>query len=154
VLLAPFMAIRHSHRLPFEMASVLRPIARFVPNVPRWGSPFRDRSARRALAKADRFHTFSIHATLSALELIEIVKPKLATITIPTLIIQGKLDAVIEPRAVSWLHEQLGSIDKTLVILPRSDHLIALDRERDQVLELTTNFLLRSEKMVGSTGDR
>ena len=85
---------------------------------------------RRWAASVDRFRTFSIPATLSALELIEIVKPLVPRINTPTLIIQGKLDTVIEPAGASWLHEHIGSTEKTIVGLPRTDHLVALDRDR------------------------
>jgi len=39
-----------------------------------------------------------------------------------TLIGQGKLDTVVEPRNAARLRDGLGSTRKALVILPRSDH--------------------------------
>jgi carboxylesterase len=142
VLLAPFLAIRHSHWLPFDAIAVLRIVSRFWPDWPRRRSPVRDRSARRQLTRINRFSTFSLQATLSALELIEIVKPKVAEIRARALIIQGQCDSVVEPRAVRWLYDHLGSSEKRLVVLPRSDHLLALDLEREKTLALATEFVL------------
>jgi hypothetical protein len=63
-------------------------------------------------------------------------------ISIPTLILQGKLDTVVEPREATWLHDHLGAASKSLVILPRSDHVVAVDRDRERVVALTREFVL------------
>jgi carboxylesterase len=152
VLLAPFLAIRYSGLLPVPPASYLRHLARVFPNLPRRGPAVRDREMRRWAASTDRFRTFNVNAAVSALELIDLVKPCIPSIKTPTLIIQGKLDSVVEPGNAAWLHAQLGATQKTLVMLPRSDHLVALDRDRDQVVALTVEFVLRGgESVSGST---
>ena len=80
-------------------------------------------------------------ATISALELIDEVRPLVGEITTPTLIIQGRLDTVVEPFNARWLHSQLGATTKTLVSLPRSDHLVALDRDRHRAIAATVDFV-------------
>jgi carboxylesterase len=142
VLLAPFLAIRFSHWIPLGPAIYLRYIARVVPHLRRRPPAVRDHEMRRQVADAACYRTFSLGATLSALELIEEVKPIVPTIAIPTLILQGKLDTVVEPRNATWLHGHLGANRKALVILPRSDHLVALDRDRDEFIALTRDFVL------------
>ncbi len=142
VLLAPFLAIRYSGLIPFRPATVLGLLSRVRPDLPRRGPAVRDPAMRRSVAGSDRFRTFSVGAALSALELIEEVKPIIPRIAVPTLIIQGRRDTVVEPRNASELHEKLGSAEKSLVILPRSDHLLALDHEREQVIALTRDFVL------------
>jgi carboxylesterase len=147
VLMAPFLAIRHSGLIPLQPGSYLRHLARVMPNLPRRPPAVRDPEMRRWVAAAAHFRTFSIPATLSALELIEVVKPLVPAITVPTLIIQGELDTVVEPDRASWLHRNLGSTQKTLVRLPHSDHLVALDRERKQVIELIRDFVRGTESI-------
>ena len=142
VLLAPFLAIRYSGMIPLRPLSYLRHVARVIPNLPRRGPAVRDKEMRRWAAGTDRFRTFNVNAAVSALELIELVKARVPEIMIPTLIIQGKLDSVVEPGNASWLHQHLGATEKILVMLPRSDHLVALDREREQVIALTREFVL------------
>ena len=39
----------------------------------------------------------------------------------------------------------LASTEKGIISLPRTDHLVALDRERDQVIAATTAFVLGKE---------
>ncbi|MGC8639503.1 MAG: alpha/beta hydrolase [Isosphaeraceae bacterium] len=143
VLLAPFLAIRYTALVPFRPAMLLRPLARIVPDLPRRPPAVRDSEMRRRAAEAERFRTFNLHAAISALELIEQVKSLVPSITTPTLILQGQLDTVVEPASAKWLYQNLGSTEKELVSLPNSDHLLALDRERDQVVSATLEFLLR-----------
>jgi carboxylesterase len=146
VLLAPFLAIRFTRVIPLHPAKVIRPLARILPNLMRRAPAVRDPEMRKWASKSDRFRTFNLLATLSALELIDHVKPLVPAITVATLIIQGKLDTVVEPAGASWLYRNLGSADKTIVTLPRSDHLVALDRDREQVIDMTKAFILTTEK--------
>ncbi len=142
VLLAPFLEIRYSGLIPVRPELYLRALARFIPSLPRRGPAVRDPEMRRWAAGTDRFRTFNVHAAISALDLIDTVKPLVPAITVPTLIIQGRLDSVVEPGGASWLYEHLGASDKSLVVLPRSDHLVSLDGERERVITLTREFLL------------
>lgn len=141
VLIAPFFAIRYTSRLPFRPVRALRALARLVPDIPRRGPAARDPEARAEVARLDRFRTFSLAAAVSALELIEAVEPLLPAIEAPTLILQGSLDTVVEPSRAAWLLGRLGSPTKRLVLLPRSDHLAVLDRDRDLLREQVLAFL-------------
>ena len=143
VLLAPFLAIRFSGLIPFPPALYMRALARLAPNLPRRAPAVRDPEMKRWAAGTDRFRTFSVKSAVSALELIDTVKPLVPQITVPTLIIQGRLDSVVEPRGATWVHENLGASEKSLVVLPQSDHLVSLDRERERVIALTMDFLLK-----------
>jgi carboxylesterase len=142
VLLAPFLAIRFGHLIPFHPSVYLRPIARVLPDLPRRPAPARDPEARHRLGPIARFRTFSLRATLSALELIEHVKPLVADIYVPTLILQGRRDTVVEPLGAAWLALHLGSTEKKLLYFRRSDHLLALDFERDRVVAASVSFAL------------
>jgi carboxylesterase len=142
ILLAPFLAIRYVGLIPFRPASYIGPIARILPNLPRRSPPARDREARRLLEKVVRFRTFSLKATLSALELIERVKPLVGQIQTPTLILQGKLDSVVDPAGAVWLFNHLSSPDKELSWFLKSDHLLALDHERALVVAMARDFAL------------
>jgi carboxylesterase len=144
VLLAPFLAIRYTPLLPVHPMTGVKGLARLLPNIPRRPPAVRDPAMRQWAADVGHFKTFSLRATESALELIELVKPLVPAITIPTLIIQGRLDTVVEPSGAQWLHRHLGSTEKTLVTLDHSDHLVALDRERDRAVALTRDFVLKA----------
>jgi carboxylesterase len=143
VLLAPFMAIRYTSLLPGRPMIYMRALARMIPNLPRRPPAVRDQAMRQWAAEAGHFKTFSLSASESALELIDQIKPLVPAITVPALIIQGLRDTVVEPAGATWLDRHLGSTDKTLVTLDGSDHLVALDRDRDRVIALTRDFVLR-----------
>jgi carboxylesterase len=145
VLLSPFLSIRYTGLIPLRPISYMRQLARIVPDLPRRPPAVRDPQMRRRAAEASHFRTFSVPAALSALELIDEIKPRFPTIMAPALIIQGRLDTVVEPANAAWLYHQLGSSQKTLVHLSHSDHLVALDRERDQAIGETLKFLHRLE---------
>ncbi len=142
VLLAPFFAIRHLGWLPFRPRAILGPIARVISSIPRRRPAARDPEMRRWAAARDRFQTFSLAATASSLELIEQVEPTLVAIHAPTLIIQGRRDTVVEPSRADWLLARLGSTEKRLILMDRSDHLLALDHDRERVISETLEFLL------------
>jgi carboxylesterase len=145
-LLAPFLAIRYSGLIPLRPATYLRQLARVFPNLPRRPPAVRDPEMRRWASAASCFRTFNVHASLSALELIDVVIPLVPLITIPTLIIQGKLDTVVEPESAVWLHRHLGATHKAFASQPRSDHLVALDRDREQVITMVRAFVLDREE--------
>jgi carboxylesterase len=152
VLMAPFLAIRFSHLIPWHPATYLRQIAQVIPNLRRRPPAVRDPEMRRQVAASAFYRTFSLGAALSALDLIEEVKPLVPGITIPTMIIQGGLDTVVEPRSATWLHKNLGAKQKALVLMHRSDHLVALDREREKVVALTRDFVLGRGELFDGTG--
>jgi carboxylesterase len=152
VLLSPFLAIRYSGLVPWRPSAYLRRLAAVMPDLPRRPPAVRDGKMRRWASGASRFRTFNVHAALSALELIDEIKQRVPEITIPTLIIRGERDTVVEPSGASWLYRHLGAAQKVLVSLPRSDHLVALDREREQVIAVTRDFVLgQGDGARGST---
>lgn len=141
VLLAPFFAIRYLGWLPFRPSPILRAAARRTPNLPRRSPAVRDPIAKAEAARLDRFRTFNLSAAASALDLIETIKPRVGSIQAPALILQGRLDTVVEPSGAPWLHRHLGSAEKHLMQFSNTDHLIALDRDRAQVIEAVGAFL-------------
>ncbi|GIW87145.1 MAG: carboxylesterase [Isosphaeraceae bacterium] len=143
-ILAPFLAIRYTRWLPLRSATAVRWMLKVMPNVPRRGPPVRDPAMRAWVARQERYATFSLAATLSALELIDRIRPEVSKIEVPTLIIQGTKDSVVEPAEARWLHDRLGSARKRLRWMERSDHLVALDFDRAEVVR----------EVLGWVGDR
>ncbi len=140
-LLAPFIAIRHTWHLPIRARACVGLFARFVPDLPRRNPPVRDPAMRAWAKTTERYRTFNMHATRSALELIELVRPVVPSIDAATLILQGRRDSVVEPLGARWLNQRLGGESKRLVMLNHSDHLVALDLDREQVAREVVGFL-------------
>lgn len=150
VLLAPFLAIRYSGLIPVRPRSYLERVARVMPDLPRRPPAVRDAEMRRWAASQSHFRTFSLPSTLSALGLIEQVMPEVPAIQVPTRILQGRLDTVVEPRNATWLDHHLKAEDKRLLWFDRSDHLLALDRERERVAAAALDFVTGREHRESS----
>jgi esterase/lipase len=69
------------------------------------------------------------------------VQRHLRAIRQPLLIVQGRLDTVIDLRGVGALYREIGSLHKELHWLEHTGHLVMLDHEIEQVNTLTLNFM-------------
>lgn len=141
VLLAPFFAIRYMANVPLGAAWYVKHLAKLMPDLPRRRPPVADPVARKQVAQLERYRTFSLPSTLSALELIRLTQPLVPSILTPTLICQGRRDSVVDPAQAASLAASLGSRLKRLVWLERSDHLVALDYDRELLCQEVLRFL-------------
>jgi carboxylesterase len=141
VLLAPFFAIRHRWYYLFRLEQYLNSLGWLLDDVPRFRLPIRDSEVRALAEKVAYFRSFNLTAVRSALELIEQVKGEVASIQVPTLILQPRQDTVVDPDQAVWLYRELGSAEKSLQWLERSDHVLTLDCERETVFAQVCAFL-------------
>jgi carboxylesterase len=71
------------------------------------------------------------------------VRGRLSRINQPILIVQGRLDATVDPSAAETVHREVRSAVQELHWLPDSQHCVIIDRERELVNQLTLDFLRR-----------
>lgn len=145
VLLAPFVRVARPRFLPWSVESILEvaqrtPLLRALRQVPGRPPPLSDRVARRAVQRVAHFKTFNIEAVASALILIRKVMGALFRVDVPTLILQGERDTVVDPQGARTLYEGL-VCERELEYFPSSDHLLLLDEDRDQVMKRAIAFL-------------
>jgi len=69
------------------------------------------------------------------------VKKELATVKTPVLIIHAREDDMTSPKNSEYLYRNIGSADKTLVMLDDSYHMITIDKEKDKVAAEIVGFL-------------
>ena len=139
VLLAPFVHVYKPSWLGVPPEVLLKRLhwLGWVPSAP---TPLRDRAIRRQVDPCKPFTMFSLKATISAKALCALVMPDLAKIAAPTLVLQGARDTVVDPRGAAELIAGLSG-EKRLHVLERSDHLLAIDEERDEVFAEVSRFL-------------
>lgn len=142
VLLSPFLLICRQWYYLLPPEAYLYSLGQWVTDVPRWRLPIRDPVMHQGALKACFFRTFNLVAVRSAMELINRVKPEVPTLSVPTLIMQSRCDSVVDPTGAQWLYATLGSTTKRLVWLTESDHIISLDKEREQVFSEVGQFLI------------
>lgn len=143
ILLSPFLAIKHEWYYLLKPEIYLASVGRLINDVPRLKLPISDKVMRKAAEEAAFFKTFNLLTVKSALELINTIKPLLPQIDVPTLIIQSLKDTVVDPNGARIIYQQLGSKEKKLCWLEKSDHIILLDVERDHVTQEINDFLLQ-----------
>jgi carboxylesterase len=89
---------------------------------------------------------YTVYPLKGARELLRLqrqVRGCLPRINRPILIVQGRLDATVAPSAAETVHREVRSTVKELHWLPDSQHCVIIDREREQVNQLTLDFLRR-----------
>lgn len=89
------------------------------------------------------YDAFPLKAAASLFDLQRIVRSELPDISTPIMIFQGRHDDTIDAMGAVYAHKQIGSVDKELVILNESCHLILLDKQMPQVQEMTNEFIVR-----------
>jgi carboxylesterase len=142
-LMAPFLAIRHRWYYGVRPEVYLGTIGRAFRRLPRRPSAVSDPALRKEVERLIAFRTFNLDAARSALALIRLVRDEVPRITTPTLIVQSRRDAIVDPVGAQWLDHHLGTptADRNLVWLDRSDHLLAVDVERETVIRHIREFL-------------
>lgn len=74
-------------------------------------------------------------------DLIEEIKKILPNIQEELLIIQGRRDHTVQPRSAEYIYEHVASLQKKLVWLEKSGHIVTLDIEREEVFKQIATFL-------------
>lgn len=101
---------------------------------------------RKKYADVDPKYTIGYNATplsgiTSLLDLIAEVSKSLPNITEELLIIQGRRDHTVQPRSAEYIYDHVASVEKKLVWLEKSGHLVTLDIEREEVFKQISAFL-------------
>ncbi|RXT04049.1 carboxylesterase [Ammoniphilus sp. CFH 90114] len=84
-----------------------------------------------------------VRAVVHFRRLVKVLKPELAKVTVPTLILQGECDDLVEPRSAHYIYQSIQSTSKEIHFLPQSKHILCHDCESDQVVSLVEEFLTR-----------
>jgi len=115
-------------------------IAEAIQQSMRSRSPHEDIS--RYLAK---FKATPVRSLAHFRRLVQTVKPKIASVEAPLLVIQGLLDELVETRSADYIAGTASSVRKDVYYFPESAHMICHDCEADQVTELVASFILEHE---------
>jgi carboxylesterase len=143
-LLSPYFLIRREWFYLMPVENYIYALDWLIKDVPRLRLPIFDPAMHRAAMETIFFRTFNIASVRSAMALIELVKPELSQVTNPALIVQSRKDTIVDPSGAEYLEQELGSTDKKLLWLDHSDHVVSLDREREQVFRAVGNFLVEN----------
>lgn len=85
----------------------------------------------------------SLPAISQMLNLQKKVECLLEAINQPILIVQGKMDQSVDPSGAQKIYDNISSIDKNLIWLEQSGHIVTLDNEWEYVAKKTASFIER-----------
>ncbi len=116
------------------------PVLKYViPSPPKPGSSdYTDPEAERYTWSYEKNPSFAAHELL---KLIRRVRRLLPDVTCPLLVIHSTGDQAITPDSARYTYERAGSVDKELVTLHNSGHVITVDSEWETVAERTYTFI-------------
>ncbi len=101
-----------------------------------------DRPGIRDLTVAEvNYRWASLPSVHELLNLIDEVRPELPLVTCPVLLITSRHDRVVNAKNVPCILVALGSSDKELIWVERSDHGITLDYDKELVLQRAADFI-------------
>lgn len=130
VTLAGFVATNDPRRF---LTPVIR---RFVRSLPGVGNDIADPELREIVY--DRFPTSAAHFMLKQ---VKRARMSLPSVTAPILVMHGRNDRTVPPFNAQLIYDTVASTDKELVWLDRSNHVITLDRDREEVFSRTYAFI-------------
>lgn len=82
-----------------------------------------------------------LRAVLQFRYLIKRLRPELAKVEVPTLIIHGGCDDLVHPKSPQYIYDSIASSTKEKYVLPRSKHIICHDCEKEKLFQLVDDFL-------------
>ena len=109
-------------------------------------APFVPWFPKKNLDSNDLWQGYPVNPLKGVLQLLRLqkkVRSLLPGIKQPALIIQGKLDTTVHPGVPDVIYSQIGSVIKEKYWMDHSAHCVIIDREFDQVVALTVQFLTR-----------
>ncbi|WP_054951293.1 alpha/beta hydrolase [Numidum massiliense] len=88
-----------------------------------------------------RIKATPLRAVAQFRRLVRALKPEFAHIRIPTLIVHGGCDDIVDPKSAQYIYEQIPIAEKHIHILPQSKHIVCHDCERDELMAVVGQFL-------------
>jgi carboxylesterase len=141
VMLAPAFFLSATVTMQIKFVRMLGSIASSLYLYNPKASDIYDAAARRV---HPRCALMPLTAPMKLLDLCTIVKPKLASITQPTLVMHAKRDHTCPMRKnLGYVMKHLGSPEKRAVELDESYHVITVDSEKENVANEVIEFVER-----------
>lgn len=87
-----------------------------------------------------KFKHTPLKATINFRKLVKELSPSLNNVEIPTLIIHGELDDLVDPSSAEYIYNTIRSKEKTVYLLPQSKHFVCWEGEKEVVVGLVDKF--------------
>ena len=125
--------------IPADRRASLAPVLKYLMRqIPKGESDLHDPEAESRLWSYDAWPAAGVHQLV---KLTREVKRLLPRVTCPLLIIYSSADQTIHPDSAPYTYQNVGSLDKELVTLHASGHVVTVDAEWETVAEQTYQFI-------------
>ena len=121
------------------LAPVLKRVLKSVPAV---GNDICDPDSREIC-----YERVPTSAAYSMLRFVKGVRTKLPAVRCPVLVVHSRNDHTAVPKNAEMIYRGVGSVDKDIVWLERSYHVITLDHDRADVYDRTLEFIRTRSKV-------
>lgn len=140
-----------SYAAPIYMENRLFPLLRLAKAFMKYKrTPEPDVADPVGRAQVGSYDYVPLDCVSSLLELMNHVTSDLQDIKIPALLFHGKQDHTVSPPNVHLIHDLLGSVDKTVLGLENSYHVITVDYDKEIVKQKTFDFIRRVANLNGT----
>jgi carboxylesterase len=122
------------------------PIARLVKRAwTKTGDPAEDLVDASQIDQLWCYDAFPVTAAYQLMKLLKHVRKDIGTIRQPILIFQGTQDQQVPVKAAHFIHDNVASADKELVLLEQSGHCLTVDAEREAVWQRAAKWIAAHE---------
>jgi carboxylesterase len=118
---------------------VARRLLRSLPKRPAIADP-------EARARHPGYTRMPLDAVAELLSLARTVRGELREVTAPLLLLYGRRDPTVRASSADLVLESVGSTDRAVHVLERSQHVLPVDRDRVEVAERVAGFFSRLER--------
>jgi carboxylesterase len=122
-------------RLPF-----IKFLVPFMPFVPKGPSDWHDQAMRQ---KQVEYPSNPTRSVIELRDLLEVMRQSLPKIQAPALLIHSRNDGSIKAENMPKIYERLGAVDKEMLWVEQSGHVVTRDLERERVFAAAEAFVRR-----------
>lgn len=76
-------------------------------------------------------------------DLLKVMRAGLPKITVPVLLVHSRMDGSLSPGNVQRIYDELGTQDKSMLLVEHSGHIVTRDQDREKVFEAALAFVNR-----------
>lgn len=105
-------------------------------------------SGEAALRYSVKIRITPLRSVFHFRRLVAELKPGLRYVTVPTLIIQGMQDDLVQPRSAQYIYDTIKSVHKQVHYFEESGHMICLGSDQAEINRLAAQFIRNADSEV------
>lgn len=139
--------------IPFlkQLYPFLPALSILLPSIRKGPPDWKDMEAAKERVQYD---AYPLRAVYEFGAMLKEMRPRLSEVTAPALLIHSLEDDFIPPADTQQIYDSLGSLEKKIVHIKNSNHIITCDAAREDVFRETKSFVAQTFKRGAKGGSR